>query len=98
MNGDLLGWAASALVLATFCMQGMVALRVTALASNVVFIAYGASAGIDPVLMLHIVLLPLNAWRLAQSRPATSWMGARFPGQRPEPGREIHRPLTFKGD
>jgi hypothetical protein len=69
MNADWLGWAASALVLATFCMQGMVALRLTALASNVAFIAYGASAGIDPVLMLHVVLLPLNAWRLAQSQP-----------------------------
>jgi hypothetical protein len=69
MNAEWLGWAASALVLATFCMQGMVALRITALASNVAFIAYGASAGIDPVLMLHVVLLPLNAWRLAQSQP-----------------------------
>lgn len=69
MNAEWLGWAASALVLATFCMQGMVALRVTALLSNVAFIAYGASAGIDPVLMLHTLLLPLNAWRLAQSQP-----------------------------
>jgi hypothetical protein len=69
MNADWLGWAASALVLATFCMQGMVALRLTALASNVAFIGYGASAGIDPVLMLHTLLLPLNAWRLAQSQP-----------------------------
>lgn len=69
MNAEWLGWAASALVLATFCMQGMVALRLMAIASNLAFIAYGASAGIDPVLMLHVVLLPLNAWRLAQSQP-----------------------------
>lgn len=68
MPAETLGWAASALVLATFCMRGMVALRLTAIASNLAFIAYGASAGIDPVLMLHVLLLPLNALRLAQAR------------------------------
>jgi CRP/FNR family transcriptional regulator, cyclic AMP receptor protein len=68
MAPDVLGWAASALVLATFCMRGMVPLRLTAIASNLAFIAYGASAGIDPVLMLHVLLLPLNALRLAQAR------------------------------
>lgn len=86
MTADALGWAASALVLATFCMQGMVALRLTALASNVAFIAYGASAGIDPVLMLHAVLLPLNAWRLAQSRPQATSLTGPVPGQQQEPG------------
>jgi hypothetical protein len=65
---DGLGWLAAALVLATFCMHNMVALRLTAMASNLAFIAYGASAGIDPVLMLHMLLLPLNAWRLTQAR------------------------------
>jgi hypothetical protein len=71
MPADALGWLASALVLATFCMRGMVALRLTAIASNLAFIAYAARAGIDPVLLLHVVLLPLNALRLAQAqRPA----------------------------
>lgn len=65
---NLVGYLAAALVLATFCMRDMVALRLTAIASNLAFIAYGASAGIDPVLMLHVLLLPLNAVRLAQAR------------------------------
>jgi CRP/FNR family transcriptional regulator, cyclic AMP receptor protein len=65
---DTLGWLASALVLATFCMRGMVALRLTAIASNLAFIAYGSLAGIDPVLLLHVLLLPLNAARLVQER------------------------------
>lgn len=69
---DGVGWIASGLVLATFCMRGMVALRLTAIASNLAFIAYGASAGIDPVLMLHVLLLPLNALRLAQERIAST--------------------------
>jgi hypothetical protein len=65
--GEWVGWLASALVLATFCMRAMVPLRLVAIASNLAFIAYGASAGIHPVLMLHLVLLPLNALRLAQA-------------------------------
>ncbi len=62
-----LGYLASLLVLATFCMRGMVALRVVAIASNVAFIGYAALAGIDPVLMLHALLLPMNAFRLAEA-------------------------------
>jgi len=76
---DLLGYAASALVLATFCMRGMVALRLTAIASNVAFIAYGVSAGIDPVLLLHVLLLPLNALRLAQESKAPLQRDAKAP-------------------
>lgn len=76
---DVLGYAASALVLATFCMRGMVALRVTAIASNVAFIAYGASASIDPVLLLHVLLLPLNALRLAQESKAPLQRDATAP-------------------
>lgn len=61
------GYLASLLVLATFCMRDMVALRAVAIASNVAFIAYGWLVGIDPVLVLHVVLLPTNIWRLAQA-------------------------------
>lgn len=68
MPADLLGWAASALVLAAFCMRGMVALRLTAIAGNLAFIGYGAWAGIEPVLVLHLVLLPMNLLRLAELR------------------------------
>jgi hypothetical protein len=61
------GYLASLLVLATFCMRDMVALRAMAIASNLAFIAYGWLVGIDPVLVLHVVLLPTNVWRLAQA-------------------------------
>lgn len=64
---DTLGYLAAALVLATFCMRSMVALRLTAIASNVAFIAYAVQAGIHPVLALHVILLPVNAWRLMQA-------------------------------
>jgi hypothetical protein len=61
------GYLASLLVLATFCMRDMVSLRVVAIASNVAFISYGALAGISPVLLLHVVLLPVNVLRLSES-------------------------------
>lgn len=64
---EAIGYLASLLVLATFCMHGMVALRLVAIASNIAFFAYGALAGIGPVLMLHLVLLPINVWRLIQA-------------------------------
>lgn len=65
-NVDLLGYLASLLVLASFCMRGMATLRVLAIASNLMFIAYAAVAGIQPVLLLHALLLPMNAWRLVE--------------------------------
>jgi CRP/FNR family transcriptional regulator, cyclic AMP receptor protein len=63
---NFVGYAASASVLATFCMSTMVPLRVIAIGSNVLFIAFGALAHIYPVLMLHIILLPVNITRLIQ--------------------------------
>jgi hypothetical protein len=81
-----IGYLAALFVLATFCMRDMVALRVMAIASNVAFIAYGALADIGPVLMLHVVLLPVNVLRLVQaarSEPQglaeTAWLRAGPP-------------------
>ena len=64
---DALGYIASLLVLATFCMRGMAPLRLMAIASNVAFIAYAVLAGVGPVLLLHALLLPLNVHRLLQA-------------------------------
>lgn len=60
---DAAGYLASALVFATFCMRTMIALRVAAIGSNICFIGFGVAAHVYPVLLLHIVLLPLNAVR-----------------------------------
>lgn len=69
---DLVGYLASVLVLATFCMRDMVALRCIAITSNLAFIAYGGLAGLVPVLLLHLLLLPVNALRLAGWRTSAS--------------------------
>ena len=63
---NALGYIASASVLATFCMTTMVPLRIVAIASNVLFAAFGALAHVYPVLVLHTVLLPVNVARLMQ--------------------------------
>lgn len=62
-----IGYLASLLVLATFSVRGMLALRLLAIASNLAFIAYAALAGIQPVLLLHGLLLPVNVVRLLQA-------------------------------
>jgi hypothetical protein len=63
---EWLGYVAAALVFATFYTKTMVPLRVIAIASNFLFIAYGYLHPAYPVLVLHVALLPLNIWRLRQ--------------------------------
>ena len=70
MSGvDGFGFLAAGLVFATFCMKRLVPLRAVAISSNLVFILYGYSAGLKPVLVLHLVLLPVNVFRLLQALP-----------------------------
>jgi hypothetical protein len=59
-----IGFLASALVLAAFGMKDMVNLRIVAICSNFAFIAYALLLHLLPILVLHVVLLPLNGWRL----------------------------------
>lgn len=67
---DGIGFSAAGLVLVTFCMRSMRALRWVAIASNVAFIAYAYLEGLAPVLLLHALLLPVNICRLVQLRGA----------------------------
>ncbi len=69
MNGtDLFGYVACCLVFGTFYMKQMLPLRVTAIASNIAFIAYALLNGLTPILLLHGALLPLNIVRLIEQR------------------------------
>ena len=78
--GDLLGTIGALLVFACFWMKSSVGLRLMALASNVVFIAYAYAAALLPILLLHAALLPLNAARL--------WELRHYLRRRPDPGTE----------
>jgi hypothetical protein len=66
---DFIGFSAAFTVLASFCMTTIVALRTLALLSNVLFILYGLCAHIYPVLVLHIILLPINLVKLHRIKP-----------------------------
>jgi hypothetical protein len=63
---ETIGLLAAGCVLATFCMESMVALRTFAIASNVLFIIYGAGANLLPIVALHAILLPINGWSLGK--------------------------------
>src|SRR5580698_2981986 len=65
-HAELLGYAAAACVFVTFYMKTMVPLRTVGIVSNVLFIGYGYAVDAYPVLILHVVLLPLNVVRLRQ--------------------------------
>jgi CRP/FNR family transcriptional regulator, cyclic AMP receptor protein len=65
-TGQLLGYAAAACVYVTFYMKTMAPLRVAGIVSNLLFIGYGYMELAYPVLILHVVLLPLNIVRLRQ--------------------------------
>lgn len=63
---ELAGYVAALLVFLTFYMKTMIPLRIVGICSNCVFIAYGYLGGLYPVLVLHIILLPLNGLRLRE--------------------------------
>lgn len=65
---EFFGYLASVLVFMSFYMRTMVALRCVAVASNLAFITYALLAGLLPILILHVLLLPTNLYRLHQIR------------------------------
>ena len=65
-HAELLGYAAAACVFMAFYMRTMVPLRIAGIISNFLFIGYGYAVDAYPVLILHLVLLPLNIVRLQQ--------------------------------
>ena len=61
---EFAGYLAAVLVFLSFYMKTMVPLRVIGICSNCAFIAYGYLGALYPVLALHLILLPLNGFRL----------------------------------
>lgn len=63
---EAFGYLGALLTLGTYSMKRMIPLRVIGICANCVFIAYGLLAPVYPQLLLHGVLLPLNALRLRE--------------------------------
>ena len=77
MAAESAGYIAAVLVFLTFYMKTMIPLRIVGICSNCAFIAYGYLDGLYPVLVLHIILLPLNGLRLREMlRLTTAVRGA----------------------
>ena len=64
---DIVGYAAAIAVLGSFCMSTIVPLRILAVLSNVLFGVYGVLAHLYPVFFLHMILLPINLFKLART-------------------------------
>jgi hypothetical protein len=88
---DALGFLAAGLVLATFCMKRLIPLRALAITSNLAFILYGYSAEIEPVLILHVILLPINLFRLQQTLLAHVPDDSRRPADDERTGPRMQR-------
>jgi hypothetical protein len=63
-TAEILGFVAALFSLLSCCMHCMVRLRMMALLGNILSVAYGLSEALMPVLFLHSVLAPINAWWL----------------------------------
>jgi CRP/FNR family transcriptional regulator, cyclic AMP receptor protein len=86
-NCSAIGFVASALVLAAFGMKDMINLRIVAICSNVAFVTYAIMLNLQPILILHVILLPLNAWRLAQELQSRRMVQAGGTKAPPSPAR-----------
>ena len=90
---DVIGYVASGLVLGAFSMKNMIQLRIVAICSNLAFIAYGAVLDLIPVVALHVVLLPMNTWRLWQVfHPRGDLSGSNI-----RPAYPMKLPIRFAG-
>jgi hypothetical protein len=72
---DFAGYLACALVFMAFYMKDMVLLRLVGLGSNIAFIVYAFGYELAPVAVLHLVLIPINCWRLWQELRKREWFG-----------------------
>jgi hypothetical protein len=63
---ELIGYLAVPCTIATFSMKTMIPLRIVALTSNIVFIVLGLLGQQYAQFFMHLLLLPLNSFRLYQ--------------------------------
>lgn len=61
---ELVGYAASALVVASLAMTSVVRLRILSLVGSVTFVVYGALIGSVPIMVTNAAIAALNVWFL----------------------------------
>lgn len=63
---EAVGWMASALTIATYAMNTMLPLRIVAIGSSICFLIYAMLLQLWPLLVMELILLPINSYRLWQ--------------------------------
>lgn len=70
--GVMLGLVGAILSIVSYMMKGMMGLRLVALCSNVLFLAYGLVEAQLPSIVLNLVVIPLNLVRVLEIRRLVS--------------------------
>lgn len=63
---ELVGYLASALIVASLAMRSVVRLRLVSLVGSLVFVAYGLLITAWPIVISNIIIAGINVWYLAQ--------------------------------
>lgn len=73
---ELVGYLASALVVASLAMTSVVRLRMISLVGSVVFVVYGALIGAIPIIITNVAIAVLNLWFLRAELTGKRSLGA----------------------
>lgn len=73
---ELVGYVASALVVASLAMTSVVRLRTLSLAGSVTFVGYGLLIGSVPIIVTNASIAAINSWFLAQELRGHRDLGA----------------------
>jgi hypothetical protein len=73
---DLIGYLASALVVASLAMRSVVRLRIVSLVGSVVFVGYGVALGSIPVIITNTAVAVINVWFLRKEFSSHRDLGA----------------------
>ena len=61
---EAIGFLGSIFTVLTYSMKAMLWLRITGVLSCLCFATYGVLIGSLPLILMELMLLPINAWRL----------------------------------
>ncbi|MGI6245792.1 MAG: YgjV family protein [Pseudochelatococcus sp.] len=63
---ELIGYCGTAVTTVAYAMKTSIRLRVAGMLGGMAFLAYGGLTGNNPVMLMQMVVLPLNALRLVE--------------------------------
>lgn len=61
---EVIGWFAAGLCILVFAGSNALQSRVIAICANLMFILYGVLLSLFPVVVLHLILLPINIYKI----------------------------------